>query len=321
MEPWFTVRAAQSADDAEIARIVTDVSPDWPLSTEQIAGATLRRGQRFHRKWVAQLVQGALAGYGFIEVPDVAAAPGRLRIRVVVDPQQAGRGVGAALYRVLESKAAGQGATELVSEALESDPRAAQFALDRGFTVYHRRIESRLKLTDVAPATIARAIDSLTDRWFARDLRIATYRQLAAACDDAPRRLYEINVELWRDVPFGITGDDPSFESFVAEELGDPAFVDEATFVALEGGRWIGLCAHCRGERFLTTTMTGVIRAWRRCGVARWLKLHAIRYALDIEVPEIRTVNDEINASILALNRSLGYRPIETNLRLKKELG
>lgn len=320
MEPWFTVRTGQRADYAEIARIVTAIHPDWPRSAEQVADAALRRGQRFHRKWVAQLAPGALVGYGFIEVPDIAAAPGRLRIRVMVDPEHAGRGVGAALYRVLEADADGQGATELLSEALESDPRAARFALDRGFTVYNRRIESRLKLADVAPATVARAIDGLTDRWFARNLRVATYRQLAAACDDAPRRLYDINVELWRDVPFGITGDHPSFASFVAEELGDPAFVDEATFVALEGSRWIGLCAHCRGERYLMTTTTGVIRAWRRCGVARWLKLLAIRYALDSEVPEIRTINDEVNASILALNRSLGYRPVAADLRLKKEL-
>jgi hypothetical protein len=66
--------------------------------------------------------------------------------------------------------------------------------------------------------------------------------------------------------------------------------------------------------------MTGVVRRWRRQSVARWLKLHSIRYALETEADEIRTFNDVANTGMLALNRALGFEPLATELRVKKEL-
>ena len=127
-------------------------------------------------------------------------------------------------------------------------------------------------------------------------------------------------MDLWHDVPFGISGADPTFEAFVSEELSDPAFSSAGTFVALDGASWIGLCAQTSGEGRLMTSMTGVVRAWRRHGLARWLKLHSIRYALDVEAREIRTFNDAANEGMLTLNRALGFEPVETDLRMKKEL-
>ena len=55
-------------------------------------------------------------------------------------------------------------------------------------------------------------------------------------------------------------------------------------------------------------------------GLARWLKLHTIRYALDAEFAELRTINDAINPAILALNRSLGFRPTAIDIRYQKDL-
>jgi GNAT superfamily N-acetyltransferase len=320
MQRRITVRPAHvSADNDEIARIVSAVHPDWPRTGAEIAAAALRRGDRFHRKFVAEAAAGQLAAFGFLEVPDVAATRGRFRVRVTVDPPHIGLGIGATLYAAIEAEARQHGATELCSEVLASQPRAQRFALDRGFVVYNRRIESRLARHKVDAERIARNIDDSTDRLFDTGLRIASYRQLALGTE-APRQLYELFVELWRDVPFGIRGDDPTYESFVAEELDDPAFRSAGTFVALDGQTWVGLCAQSRGRDHLLTTMTGVVRRWRRRGLARWLKLHSLRYALETGAREIRTYNDESNLGMLALNRALGFVPVETDLRLKKEL-
>lgn len=321
MDGRITVRMAHpTADDDEIARIVSAAYPDWPRTGAEIAEAARRRGARFHQKFVAEESPGRLAGFGFLEVPDVAAAAGRLRIRVTAHPAQLGRGVGATLYAALEAEARQRGCTELCTEVLASHPRAGRFAADRGFVVYNRRIESRLRLDAIDPERIARAIDAHTDRLFPTGLRIASYRQLALAGESAARRLYALHSELWRDVPFGISGPDPSYESFLAEELGDPAFRAAGTFVALDGTGWVGLCAQSAAGDYLLSTMTGVVRRWRRHGLARWLKLHAIRHAFEAGVREIRTFNDAANAGMLALNRALGFAPVETDLRLKKEL-
>ena len=54
---------------------------------------------------------------------------------------------------------------------------------------------------------------------------------------------------------------------------------------------------------------------------ARWLKLHAIRWAYEKGVAELRTTNDAPNIAIRALNADLGFVPTSTELRLRAALG
>jgi GNAT superfamily N-acetyltransferase len=314
------VRAARdAADDDEIARIASAAFPDWPLTGPEVAAARRRRADRFHLRLVAEDAD-CLAAYGYIEVPYVAATTGRLRILLLVDPARSGRGTGSTLYCALETEARQRGASELVGEVLESHPRALRFVQDRGYTVYNSRVESRLSMASVRPAQIAQAIDEHTDRLFASGLRIASYQQMLPAAADAPRRMYELFRELWHDVPFGLTGDDATYDTYVAEELEDPEFQSAGSFVALDGDDWVGMCTNAAPPDRLVTTMTGVVRRWRRQSVAHWLKLHSIRYALDMGFDEIRTFNDVANTGMLALNRALGFEPLATELRVKKEL-
>lgn len=321
MTPHVVLRPPRTPDDyPELARIYTAAFPAWSLSADELADIDRRRSHhRLHWKIVAEHGAG-LAGYGFVEEPNVAAAPGRLRVRVVIDPALVGRGIGAALYDAVETKAIACGARSLVTEAFADHPRASRFLAARGFLEYHRRIDSTLPLAQIEPLQIARAIDEHTDRFFPAAIVIGSYRQMVEACNDAPRRLYDLFNTLWLDVPFGITGSTLDFDSFVAEELEDSNFVPDGTMVALDGERWIGLAALNRGPGYLLASMTGVVRAWRGRGLARWLKLATIRYALDAAVAELRTVNDATNTAILALNRSLGFQPAATEVRYRKEL-
>jgi GNAT superfamily N-acetyltransferase len=264
--------------------------------------------------------QGSIAGYGYIEEPNVAARPGRIRIRVMVDPAHRGTGLGRAMCDALEARARVAGATELVTEAAENEAGARALLARRGFAEYHRRIESRLALADVDPAKMARGIEALTDAFFPDGVRIATYRQMLLAVSDAPRRLYDLDALLWADVPFGLTGAVPTFEEYQALELADPDFLPQATFVALDGDRWIGLGALMNGPGFLLNSMTGAAREWRGRGLARWLKLHTIRWALERGAPELRTFNDAVNDAILGLNRSLGFRVESVEIRYRKDV-
>jgi GNAT superfamily N-acetyltransferase len=307
-------------DSAELARIFNTVFLAWPTTAQEVIEADRRRApHRMHRKIVADCGPG-LAGYAFVEEPDVAAAPGRLRVRVLVDPAFIGTGVGARLYGAIEADAMACGARELVTEALESHPRAHRFLRDRGYADYHRRIASTLDLAQIDTGAIGSGIDRLTDRFFPDAIRIACYRQMIDARIDAPQRLYRLFDELWEDVPFGLTGARPGFDAFVAEVLRDAGFAPEATMIALDGERWIGLAALERRADFLFAWMTGVVRDWRGRGLARWLKIVTIRHALESGFAELRTVNDTTNEAILALNRSLGFQPLEVDVRYRKEL-
>ena len=320
MRPAVLIRVARDfTDDGEIARIASAAFPDWPRNGAAVAAARERRGDRFHHAMVVEGKAG-LAAYGFIEVPDVAAAPGRIRVGLVTDPARLGQGIGAILYDALEAEARRRGATELVCEAHDSHPRALPFAEKRGYAVYNARIQSRLHLAGIDTGCIGRSIDAHTDRLFACGVRIASYRQMVMAAADAPRHLYELFSALWQDVPFGISGAGTTFEAFVAEELDDPAFQAAGCFIALDGADWIGMCLQSAAPDHLFNSMTGVVPRWRRHGLARWLKLHAIRYALEIGAVEVRTANDAANVGMLALNRELGYVPVDTDRRLRKAL-
>jgi GNAT superfamily N-acetyltransferase len=74
------------------------------------------------------------------------------------------------------------------------------------------------------------------------------------------------------------------------------------------------------GRGYLLNSMTGVAREWRGRGLARWLKLHTIRWALERGAPELRTFNDAVNDAILGLNRSLGFRVATVEVRYRKEV-
>jgi GNAT superfamily N-acetyltransferase len=303
-----------------VARVRSACMPAWPVTGDQVAAAAGRRPPgKLHEPWVADAHGGAV-GYGYIEEPNVAARPGRIRIRVMVDPAHRGAGLGGAIYDALEARARDAGATELVTEAAESEAGARALLARRGFAEYHRRIESRLQLPEVAPERIARGIEALTVAFFPAGVRIATYRQLLLAVPDAARRLYDLDAELWADVPFGLTGSVPTFEQYQALELADPDFLPQATFVALDGHRWIGLGALMNGPGFLLNAMTGVARKWRGRGLARWLMLHTIRWALERGASELRTFNDAVNDAILGLNRSLGFRVESVEVRYRKDV-
>ena len=321
MSPGPVLRPMETPRDCDgVARVRSACFPEWPVTGDQVAAAEARRPPgRLHEPWVAD-AQGGVVGYAYIEEPNVAARPGRIRIRVMVDPAHRGAGLGGALYDALEARAREAGATELVTEARENEAGARRFLAHRGFAEYHRRIESRLQLSQVTPATIARGIEALTDVFFPDGVRIATYRQLLLAVPDAARRLYDLDAELWADVPFGLTGSVPTFEQYQALELADPDFLPQATFVALDGHRWIGLGALMNGPGFLLNSMTGVVREWRGRGLARWLKFHTIRWALERGAPELRTFNDAVNDAILGLNRSLGFRVESVEVRYRKDV-
>ena len=303
-----------------VARVRSACFPAWPISGDEVAGTEARRLRgRLHLAWVA-VQQDEIAAYGYIEEPSVAARPGRIRIRVLVAPARRGLGIGGALYDTLLGQALEAGATELFTEAADDDAAARRFLARRGFAAYHRRIESRLALADIEPAKVARGIEALTDAFFPHGVRIATYRQLLLAVPDAARRLYDLDALLWADVPFGLTGAVPTFEEYQVQELADPDFLPQATFVALDGHRWIGLGALMNGPGFLLNSMTGVAREWRGRGLARWLKLHTIRWALERGAPELRTFNDAVNDAILGLNRSLGFRVESVEVRYRKDV-
>jgi GNAT superfamily N-acetyltransferase len=315
------LRPPRLPEEAElVAALAYPDAPDWPLTAAELLHADAHRPpQHRHLRLVAE-DRGVLVGQGHLADPSVAAAPHRLRLRVSVAPQARGRGVGRALLAALHAQARDWGATELFTEAFDPDEHTLRFLRAAGYAPYHERIHARLVIAGAWTESRQRELERDADRLFALDLRVASLRQLRAAQPDADRSLYELDTALWRDIPFGVTGEPRSYEEFRAEELATPGFTPEAVFVALQGSNWAGVCWLDRRPGGAHIAMTGVVADWRRHGLARWLKLHAIRWAYEKGLAELRTTNDAPNTPIRALNAALGFVPTATELRLRAEL-
>ena len=88
-----------------------------------------------------------------------------------------------------------------------------------------------------------------------------------------------------------------------------PSFDPDGVVIALDGDQWVAMSAVSRrpDREYSFNEMTGVRRAYRRCGVALVAKLATIDIVTGWGRTMMRTVHHPDNAAMIALNRKLGY--------------
>jgi GNAT superfamily N-acetyltransferase len=227
-------------------------------------------------------------------------------IRLVVDARLRGRGHGRAM-----AVAAGALLAERVPapDAIDvrlrdDDPASRAWVERRGFALHNHAIRSRLDLTTFDPLPHRHAIERIE----AAGLRFET-------AEDADR-LYDLHAGLMRTVPDRL--EPPSRDWFHRQRAEHP---DAIHLVAADGAAWIALAiastAHGGGA---WNDFTGVSQDHRRRGIARALKLLVAERLIVGGRHWVETTNNALNAPMLALNRDLGYRPVEGMLFLRRAL-
>jgi GNAT superfamily N-acetyltransferase len=126
-----------------------------------------------------------------------------------------------------------------------------------------------------------------------------------------PRVAFEVDIAATRDVPYEGTITDIDYDEWTSLVLDYPLFAAEGSFVAFVDGEAAAislLTSDPEGKR-AGNMFTGTLAEFRGRGLARAVKLASIRWAAAHGITQIATVNDEMNAGMLAVNRRLGYRP------------
>lgn len=120
-------------------------------------------------------------------------------------------------------------------------------------------------------------------------------------------KLYELNKTCSADIP--ARGEFFSFEEFAARRFGK-SYDPSGVFIALDQDVWIGMAATSNhsSKGFAFNEMTGVLREFRKSGIAISLKVLGIRYAKSLGVEWVYTIHDAENVAAIAMNRRLGYR-------------
>ena len=125
------------------------------------------------------------------------------------------------------------------------------------------------------------------------------------------RHMYELNKECSADLP----GRGPfySYEECCAQRLEVDSFVAFGVIFAVDGGvpgdPWVCMAgvSHRLGQDYTFNEMTGVVRTYRRRGIATALKLRTIQVAESLGVQFIYTSHAAANVTAIAMNRRLGY--------------
>jgi len=114
-----------------------------------------------------------------------------------------------------------------------------------------------------------------------------------------------------------------TFEQFLDATFRHPAFLPEATLVARAGDRYVSVTSleTVEGESgTLHVGYTGTLREFRGQGLATELKRRAIGYAKTHGYRYVTTDNDSLNAPIMRINETLGFRVERTTIRGEKAL-
>ena len=120
------------------------------------------------------------------------------------------------------------------------------------------------------------------------------------------RKLYELNKICSADIPE--RGEFFSYDEFCKRRYGnsyDPA----GAIVARHNSKWIGLSviSNWSHKGFVFNEMTGVLRDYRRKGIAITMKILGIRFAKSTDAKVIYTSHHHENYQAIELNKRLGF--------------
>lgn len=324
--PPFTLREPRKPDDfARIAALLSAADPDWPVTPELLATWDEAHDPALYRFELVAEQDGRIVGVGNVGHDDFAFEEWRYFGGLTVHPDARGQGIGTALYDALTARLRERGAQDIrtmLSDQDEDAPGRAFLAV-RGYVRTWDRYESRLHTADADLG----AFDDLMAAVAADGVQLRPVADLAGD-PERNRRLWELDWRLFQDVPMGQTLTRRPFEAWLKQELDDPTFSHELSFVALRPdvndpltGPYVGystLMSNPAG--FFVIGMTGVRREDRGRGVARALKVAAMRALAAAGGGEIRTFNDPPNRAMLGMNRALGFRRGPTRSRYELHL-
>lgn len=292
-------------DDYEaLAAVLNGVYADYPRTPAELRYEDEHRDSRcLLRRWLAE-VDGRAVGAGhyaqFAETYD----PHTFWVEADVLPSHRRQGIGGALYERVLAGLEPHAPRILRAETRDDWADGIRFMASRGFVEEMREWESRLNVAAFDPAPFAGA----EERVRARGIEIKAVSELAGD-PDRDRKLHALEWTLEQDVPDPATPTPTSLEHYVRNRIEMPTVLLDGWFVAIHDGRYVGMSALWASEASpdLETGLTGVLRDYRRQGIALALKLRAIAYAKARGAPSIKTWNEVANVGMLGINERLGF--------------
>jgi mycothiol synthase len=290
---------------AEITRIANPIAYDG-------AAGLRRRDANFnpeHRR--VRLVaeqDGVVVGWGQVGNKWWAYNPRTFQMRLEVAPARQQQGIGSQLYVRLAEVFEAWDPIHVRAAVDERFPRGIGFLQRRDFVEIRRLWESHLPVAEVDLARYA----SAAPRLLGQGLVVTTYaEELTRRGDRLARDLFDMEMRAVTKEPGYEAGTSMSFEQFRAIELESENALPEASFLALDGERLVGVSRVGRRTtepEVLNQEFTGTDPDYQGRGIALALKVRTIEYAQAYGFREIWTQNDTANVPMLRINERLGFQ-------------
>ncbi len=294
-----------AADYEAMAALRNPIWPEYAYSVAEYQRWDAKREPRLaFARFVAE-VGGQPVGMADYEHVPWMYHPQKFFGSLFVHPAHRGSGIGTRLYEHLLAAMTPHKPLALRHSIREDFPKGLRFLAQRGFVEESRTWESRLDVARFDPTPFAGADERVTRQ----GISITTADELLAHDPAFWPKLYTCDCDASRDMPMPEPYTPPPFEAWVQHFQANPSFLPAAYIIAVHGERYVGVSAlwHREERRDLDTGFTGVVRDYRRRGIALALKLRAIEYARSVGAPSIRTDNDATNRPMLNINEAFGF--------------
>lgn len=303
---------------ADIVAIENANYPDEPLAVSEFKFYDETSGDEYlHERLVAERDE-RVVGFVTYGQPWWSFQEGKFFLWLSVDPDWHDSAVGKELYTAMLAALQPHGPRQLTCEVREDQRYVIDLLGRQGFAITQRNPKSALDLRSFDETRFAEAIERVN----AAGIRIDGVHTLAADDADWQRKVYDLEWEILQDVPSPDPLTRAPFEEWRERTFDSPNFVAEGYLVARHGDRYVGMSSLWKSmadETRMGTGLTGVIRPYRRGGIATALKVQGLCFARAYGVQSVETDN-EANNPMLDLNKQLGFQEKPAYIMYAKEL-
>ena len=293
--PTLIIRPFNYSDEDYIAgvNIRNACTPDHLTSVTNWKSYDETRDKNFLHQRVMVEIDETTVGVGLYSQSAWSHQPGKYFIYCGIDPNFRCRGIGSALYDFILKKLDEIGdATLLTSNTREDKPDGIRFLEKRGFVQTIREPISRLDVTAFDDSRFAGARQRLNDV----NIKLCTVAEMQESDPNCWRKVYELDWSITQDIPSPHPVTKPEYNAYVSQITdARQGHHPEAFIIGVapssedEHGDYIGLSILQTNEANPTklhTDVTGVLRSYRRMGIATAMKVRAIQFAKDYGATE-----------------------------------